>query len=991
MSVIPIRHDLPADLLRGARGRWLLLRLSGIDARQAVYLVLHGAPGHWPDVQLPLQAEPHGARVWVHVGMHTSGLSLHGDAAALSRLGPVTGSTADVPATWNGVAPAMRSAAHLQQLGVCALHEVAFGDTMDWPLIATGNDPQLMFLPLDRAATLRIELGLAVENRPDAQPCVYWAPPGAGFQAQASALCQRADAPLSPDGTQCHVATLPTLKAGSSWRLDPIDSPGRFRITAVHIGNTAVRREPGGMRLALDWLAAHQPARGIDTLLPAKDLHLTNRAKRRYLATSNDPQMRLSAPLAPGWYMLELQLHLPGTRSRVRIYLNDGSGESEERAWTLPLKSGRTGKRLLWVEHRSQLRLDPTTAAGEFTLGHFRLQRVGKGFARERLRRKLDQAPTGRAPGELWASYCNLFEPHHEGAISYADWIAEVEQPAVPSLQAQAAQMLGWQIKPLISVVVPVYDTPLEQLRACLDSVLAQTYPHWELCVADDASPNPAVRELLQAVAQSDPRVHLCLRQTNGHITQASNNAIALASGEFIALLDHDDTLAPHALFAIVERLQQRPQAQIVYSDEDKLDTQGRRCDPFFKPDWAPDLLLSQNYVSHLGVYRRSLVEAVGGFRAGFEGAQDYDLLLRCVACIDDPADILHVPQVLYHWRKSAGSTAADHAQKPYATEAALQALQAHADMHTPGVLVSVIAPGLYRQHWPLPDPPPLVSLIVPTRDGGDTLRQCIDSILQRTSYVHYEILVVDNQSCQPQTMAYLAGLPAQHPGRIRVLRFDHPFNYAAINNLGVAEASGSIVGLINDDVEVISPEWLGEMVGHVLRPDIGCVGAKLYYPDDTVQHAGVVLGIGGIAGHSHKYFDRSDPGYFGRLRIAHDVSAVTGAVLMVRKSVYEAVGGLDAEHLHVAFNDVDFCLKVREAGWRNLFTPFAELYHHESKTRGLDSTDAKRARFLRECETMTARWHGALGNDPFYNQNLSLQREDYSLAAGAGQAREMP
>jgi GT2 family glycosyltransferase len=390
--------------------------------------------------------------------------------------------------------------------------------------------------------------------------------------------------------------------------------------------------------------------------------------------------------------------------------------------------------------------------------------------------------------------------------------------------------------------------------------------------------------------------------------------------------------------------------------------------------------LYSQNYFSHLGVYRRELVQAVGGFRAGYEGSQDYDLVLRCVARIEDARDVVHIPEVLYHWRMAEGSTAGGHEQKSYASEAGRKALQDHFDAAALAVHVTVRAPGIYRHRWAMPSDAPLVSLIVPTRDGIEVLRTCIESILEKTSYRNYEILIVDNQSSCPRTLAYLAQLAAT--GKARVLAYDRPFNYSAINNFAAAQARGSILGLINNDVEVINADWLTEMVSHVVRPDVGCVGAKLYYPNDTIQHGGVVCGIGGIANHAHRHFAKDSPGYFGRLWLIHNLSAVTGAALVVRKPVFDEVGGLDEAGLPVAFNDVDLCLKVKQAGYRNLWTPFAELYHHESVSRGSDEAPEKRQRFLGECAVMYARWDRELACDPYYNPNLTRQREDFSLNA---------
>ena len=733
-----------------------------------------------------------------------------------------------------------------------------------------------------------------------------------------------------------------------------------------------------------DLIAAHQIAP-----VPVAQRGPMERSPPVFLAQGNDPQFRLSQPLAAGWYMAEVQMQAPDGMANARFYLDMGQGESETMAWGLPVRSGRMAKRLLRVPASARLRFDPIAQEGEFRLQHFRIVRMPEVMALRRLRKKLQRAqhpstPTAAALGleESWRNYNAIFEPMHGDAVSYERWIEAVEAPQIPSLAQQQASMQGWPWKPTISIVLPTYNTPPPLLRECLDSVLAQTYPHWELCIADDASTQPQVKALIEQYAARDRRIKFVLRTHNGHISECSNSALALATGEFVALLDHDDMLPAHALFTVVQVLQEQPAAQIIYSDEDKLDPEGRRCDPFFKPDWSPDLLYSQNYMTHLLVYRRQLLHDVGGFRKGYEGSQDYDLLLRSIARLPSQADIVHIPQVLYHWRMAEGSTATGHAQKDYATAAALRALQDHMDQCHPGVRMEVTQPGIYRHRWPLPADPPLVSLIIPTRDGLEHLRTCIESILKKTTYPNYEILVVDNQSSCMHTLEYMRQLEKDriYGGHIRVLKYDHPFNYSAINNFAATRARGSVLGLINNDVEVIGGEWLSEMVSHAVRPDIGCVGAKLYYPDGTLQHAGVVLGIGGVAGHSHKYFPGDSEGYFGRLRTIHNVSAVTGAVLVVRKKIFEKVNGLNAADLTVAFNDVDFCIKVRQAGYMNLWTPFGELYHHESRTRGNDQAPEKQNRFMKECEFMKEQWGDFLSNDPFYNKNLSLTFENYSL-----------
>ncbi|CAM5224725.1 glycosyltransferase family 2 protein [Alishewanella longhuensis] len=399
-----------------------------------------------------------------------------------------------------------------------------------------------------------------------------------------------------------------------------------------------------------------------------------------------------------------------------------------------------------------------------------------------------------------------------------------------------------------------------------------------------------------------------------------------------------------------------------------------------FKPDWNRDLFFSQNYVSHLGVYKASLLRKINGFRLGVEGSQDQDLLLRCLLHITDD-QIIHVPKVLYHWRALEGSTALAASEKSYTSDAGIKALVDYFNLAgLPKVEVtSAFVSNTYRVTYPLPDTLPLVSMLIPTRDKIELLRPCVESILAKTHYQHFEILILDNGSIEPETLTYFKTVQLRDE-RVKVITYNHPFNYSAINNFGAKHAKGEILALINNDIEVINPEWLDEMVRQVLRPDIGCVGAKLYFDDDTIQHAGVVVGLGGVAGHSHKHFPRQHPGYFGRLKCVQNYLAVTAACLLVRKSVYEQVGGLNEADLKVAFNDVDFCLKVYKAGYRNLWTPYAELYHYESKSRGVEDTPEKQARFQVEVNYIRDNWLDLIEHDPCYSIYLTRSFEDFSV-----------
>lgn len=562
---------------------------------------------------------------------------------------------------------------------------------------------------------------------------------------------------------------------------------------------------------------------------------------------------------------------------------------------------------------------------------------------------------------------------------SYQQWLSKHE--SVPFREV-ANNLADFTLQPLISIVVPVYNPDEQLLIYCIESVINQSYSNWQLCLADDASSEGYVREVLEAYAVKDKRIKPIFREDNGHISVASNSALAIAQGEWTALLDHDDLLHEHALYHVVCALNKKPLTEFIYSDEDKLDEQGNRLDPHFKSDWNLDLLYSQNYVSHLGVYKADIINKIGGFRLGYEGSQDYDLLLRYSREIDH-ANIVHIPKILYHWRMVKGSTALASGEKSYTTEAGIKALQDHFKVLNKDVQVEQGKhANIYKVNWPCVNDnkeEPLVSLIMPTYNGYEITKQAIDSIIDKSTYSNYEILLVDNNSDDETALAYFDEI--NNHDKIRVLRYPHPFNYSAINNFAAKQAKGEIIGLINNDVEVINPEWLTEMVSHAQREDIGCVGAMLYFDNDTIQHAGVIMGIGGVAGHSHKHFKRDSHGYFSRLNIVQNLSAVTAACLLVKKTIFEQVNGLNEKDLTVAFNDVDFCLKVQAAGYRNLWTPYAELYHYESISRGAEDNPEKIARFNKEVDYMKATWATDKKPDPCYSPNLSLIREDFSVS----------
>lgn len=572
-------------------------------------------------------------------------------------------------------------------------------------------------------------------------------------------------------------------------------------------------------------------------------------------------------------------------------------------------------------------------------------------------------------------------KPLHVVAVSpedpaYRTWYA-YHGPRPDDLKRMALTVPWMPYRPLISIVMPTYNTPERFLREAIASVQAQVYPHWELCVADDASTEPHVRAVLDDFAAADSRIKTVYREENGHISRSSNSALAIATGEFVALLDHDDLLTPDALYEVVLLLNQHPEADAIYSDEDKIDENNYCRHPFFKPDWSPDSFLSRMYTCHLGVYRRSILTAIGGFRPGYEGSQDYDLVLRFVEQTDR---VFHIPKVLYHWRIHDLSAASGTDAKPYAYEAAKKALAEALERRGEAGRVEGVPdfPGHYIIRYPIADPK-RVSIIIPTRDLGDLLDRCLASIFTLTTYPDYEVVVVDNGSTDADTFAVFDKWRKKEGDRFRCERLDVPFNFSQLNNFGVDRATGDYLLFLNNDTEVITPDWLEAMVEQAQRPSIGAVGALLLYPDGAVQHAGVLMGLGGIAAHSHRGFGPGEPGYFGHLISTSNVAAVTGACLLCRRSDFEAVGRFD-ETLSVAYNDVDLCLRFLERGLRNIYLPHAKLYHYESKSRGYEDDDLKRQRWLREAMVMVDRWQSWIDNDPYYSPNLTRSTEDYRV-----------
>jgi len=738
-------------------------------------------------------------------------------------------------------------------------------------------------------------------------------------------------------------------------------------------------------------------------LAPAAGLDCIDEEKMIWQAEDGDPQFQFERQdgaffLPAGTYRLRMRLQVDsGILEGTCLYpvYSGSDAYREETSIPLHMQDGKIDRVFKFSSPVVRLRFDPSIVPARFSVGGVELSRLGAaGVLRHRLalfwkmllgfRNALKKAATifissarqhgiAYALNNLHARYKKFRTSLERSENYYSRWIELYDSASdvVPLDVARSA--------PLISVLLPVYNTPLKWLEKCIDSVLAQAWPHWELCIVDDASTDEEVRKLLASYAGRDARIRIHLRESNGHIAVATNDALHMASGEFIVLLDHDDELRPHSLLEVVKALDRNENLDFIYSDEDKMDEMGRRSNPYFKPDWNPDLLLSQNYICHMVAIRRMLALEVGGVRAGYEGSQDYDLFLRCTARID-PSRIHHIPKILYHWRAIAGSTASGIDAKSYALEAGLRAIADHLEASGSGAKVALLPNNYYRVTWPIPAPAPKVSLIIPTRDRVDLLKLSVGSILEKTRYPDFQIVIADNQSREDDTLAYFEQL-RQHP-KVRIIPYDAPFNYSAINNHVVRQLTDTdVVGLVNNDVEVIDGGWLDEMVSHAIRPGIGAVGAMLYYPDDTIQHAGVVLGIGGVAGHIYCKHPRGASGSGGRALLAQNLSAVTAACLLVKRERYLECGGLDEDNLKVAFNDVDFCLRLLAAGYRNVWTPFAELYHHESATRGYEDTPEKKLRFAAEANYLRKRWGEILDDDPAYNPNLELSGIGSGLA----------
>jgi GT2 family glycosyltransferase len=609
------------------------------------------------------------------------------------------------------------------------------------------------------------------------------------------------------------------------------------------------------------------------------------------------------------------------------------------------LKLKETKRELKQLKQEKQtLRKSPERKIGQVLLAPYRLPQK---LVRHVRNKSAERSPSGQPSS---------------AAVEYQAWF-EKRRAKPDQLQAQREEARAFEYQPCVTIITPVFNTPVAWLTQCVESVIAQTYSKWELILIDDDSTDPDLLTFLPELARRDERIVLAKVRTRGGISAASNCGLERAEGDWVAFLDHDDVLEPDAVFQHVQWLQNHRDADLIYSDEDKLTEHGLDS-PILKPDWSPDYFLSCNYICHFTFIRRDLVRRVGGFRSQFDGAQDYDLFLRVT---EETDRVHHLPLVLYHWRRSAASTADNIRRKPGSLETGRLALEAH--LQRRGEAGHVAVDWRTHAYWIKREikEAKKVSIIIPVRDRIDLLARCIDSITVKTSYAPYEIVVVDNESESAEAGAYFSSF--QH----KLLRYGGPFNFSAINNFAVEQTESPWLVFLNNDIEVIEPDWLTTMAEHVQRLQVGAVGARLLYPDDTVQHAGVVVGVGGIAEHAFRGFPAEAPGVCRQLQVTRNYSAVTAACLMTRREVFNEVGGFDEERLPVTYNDVDLCLKMRKAGYLIVYTPFAKLYHHESGTR-------RRTVEPLETEVIRERWRDALERDPYYNPNLSRERADFSL-----------
>lgn len=624
--------------------------------------------------------------------------------------------------------------------------------------------------------------------------------------------------------------------------------------------------------------------------------------------------------------------------------------------------------------HRARIKYNEDLIAKRSSVAHKRMQKIKDLMNMETVRVAWDFYKENGVRALIKKSKHKLQGIDND--YDYGEWY-ELTKPTEEELEQQ--RQTSFDYEPKLSIVIPAYKTPERYLREMLDSILAQTYSNFEICIADGSPRGESVERVLEKYAQKDQRVRYVILGENKGIAGNTNAALEMATGDFIVLADHDDTITPNVLFECVKAINADPEYDVIYSDEDKLDMDGGSLfDPHFKPDFNPDLLCSVNYICHLFVVNHDLVDAVGGFRAEFDGAQDYDFIFRCT---EAARKIYHIPKVLYHWRCHQGSTASNPESKMYAFEAGARAIMAHYDRV--GIAAKKVERGvdygIYHSTYEILGEP-LVSVIIPNKDHSRDLEICLQALLHRATYKNLQFVIIENNSTEEETFEYYKKMQEEYPDKIKVVVWEREFNYSAINNFGVTQADGEYLLFLNNDTEIIASECIEEMLGLCQREDVGAVGARLLYQDDTIQHAGVVIGFGGIAGHTFIGLHKAENSYFHRAMCTQDYSAVTAACLMTKRCVFEQIGGF-TEELAVAFNDIDLCMKIRSLGKLVVYNPYALLYHYESKSRGLEDTPEKVARFNREVAIFAKRWPEILRDgDPYYNPNLTLRKSNFAL-----------
>ena len=571
-----------------------------------------------------------------------------------------------------------------------------------------------------------------------------------------------------------------------------------------------------------------------------------------------------------------------------------------------------------------------------------------------------------------------IFSKYPKKVTNYRIWVKKFDRKRTPEKNALSHRLKKLPYQPLISVILPVRKVPIKFLKKTLASVYQQVYSNWELCIAYNNPHDREIQGYLRQQQKQNQRIKLDFQTKQRNNSALCNDALALATGEYVTLLEADGALSLHALAWVVDLLNKHHNLDIIYSDEDKIDPKGIRFDPYFKPDWNQDLLLSHNYVGHLIVITERIINALGGFRPDIDGCHEWDLLLRAME-LTEPARIRHIPKILYHACSSTPNRMGSKNGNNHLVDSSERVLADYLNRNNISGRIVKSETKEQRISYHLPSPTPRISIIIPTKDHIHVLKKCVSSILNKTNYPKYTITIVDNGSKKEVS---LNDFDSVQRDKIRILKVPGPFNFSRIINRGVAYSGGDLLAFLNNDTEVISSNWLIEMASHAVRPGIGVVGAKLCYPNGKIQHAGVILGIGGVAGHIFRNFDNDVDGQLRRLKYVQNYSAVTGACMVVKRLLFEEVGGFNEDELPVAFNDIDFCLRILALGYRNLFTPSAELYHYEAYSRGPDDSLEKQLRFRKEFEFMQRTWGGLLNNDPAYNLNLTLLNENFDLAS---------